>query len=68
MNQKKEIIAVCGLNCAKCDIFEASNNSEIAQSISDCEGFPCEKLVEWSKKDERYTEALNHLKEMKKEL
>ena len=29
---------------------------------SGCEGFPCEKLVEWAGQNERYGEALHQLK------
>lgn len=39
------MIAVCGLECGKCDIFQASNSPEIAQQIA-----------EWFKK-ERDTEV-----------
>lgn len=35
MKKENKIIAVCGLNCSKCDIFEATNNPKIAQQISD---------------------------------
>lgn len=35
MSQEKEIIAVCGLNCEKCDIYETTNNPEIAKKIAD---------------------------------
>lgn len=114
MEEKNEIIGVCGLICTGCDILEASTNPEIAQKIADwfkkerntdvkledicclgckgdrtkhwsadcwilqccvdkkglefcseCEDFPCDKLVEWAKEDKRYEEALNRLKEMK---
>lgn len=34
------MVAVCGLNCKECDIFQASKNREIAQ-----------KIVEWFKKE-----------------
>lgn len=35
MKKENKIIAVCGLNCSKCDIFEATNNPKTAQQISD---------------------------------
>lgn len=109
------MIAVCGLDCSKCDILEASTNPEVAQKIADwfrkeknidvkvedircmgcrgdrtkhwspdcwilqccvdkkrlefcseCGDFPCEKLIEWSKGDKRYEEALTRLKGMRK--
>jgi hypothetical protein len=45
MMEEKQMIAVCGLNCGECDIFQASNNRELAQ-----------KIVDWFKK-ERDTEV-----------
>lgn len=33
--QENQMIAVCGLNCSKCDISHASHNPEIAQQIAD---------------------------------
>jgi len=42
---EKQMIAVCGLNCSECDIFQASSNRELAQQI-----------VDWFKK-ERDTEV-----------
>ncbi len=34
MNEKKQQkIAVCGLNCGNCDIYNASNNPEIAHQL-----------------------------------
>ncbi len=35
MNKYNQLIAACGLNCDECDIFQASNNPEIAQEIVD---------------------------------
>jgi len=35
MKKENKIIAVCGLNCSKYDIFEATKNPKIAQQISD---------------------------------
>ena len=116
MNEKNQMIAVCGLECHKCDILEATEDPKIAQGIVDwfkrernevvkledvrcsgckgdrsrhwsadcwilqccvdgkglefchqCDEFPCDKLVKWSKENKGYTEALNRLKEMKKE-
>ena len=32
----------------------------------ECQAFPCVKLNEWAETDNRYKEALNRLKEMKK--
>jgi len=108
------MIAVCGLDCAECDIFQAVDNSRIAQRIADwlrrergievspediycdgcrgdreqhwspecwilkcciddeglefcheCEDFPCQKLNEWVKGSERYSDALEKLWEMR---
>jgi hypothetical protein len=35
MNKEKEMIAVCGLECHKCDILEATNDPKTAQDIVD---------------------------------
>ncbi|MCW3994294.1 MAG: DUF3795 domain-containing protein [Candidatus Bathyarchaeota archaeon] len=37
---EKQMVAVCGLNCAKCEIFQASSNRDLAQ-----------KIVDWFKKE-----------------
>jgi hypothetical protein len=114
MNQREEMIAVCGLECHKCDIREATDNPQVAQQIADwfkkkrnedvkledirclgckgdrnrhwsadcwilqccvdekghqfccdCDQFPCDRLVEWSRQGERYGNALDRLKRMK---
>jgi len=116
MEAKNDMIAVCGLDCGKCEILEASTNGELAKKISDwfkkerntdvkvediycqgckgdknkhwspdcwilqccvdekglefcseCEDFVCEKLTEWAKGNERYENALNRLKQMRKQ-
>ncbi len=115
MNKENQMMAVCGIICSKCDMFQATNNLEIAKNIVDwfkkernedvkledihcsgckgdrtknwsadcwilqccvdekslefcceCDTFPCEKLVQWSKGCEGYGIALNRLKEMKR--
>lgn len=115
MSEQNQMIAVCGLQCHKCDILEATNNPRIAQEIADwfkkernedvkvenircmgckgdraghwspdcwilqccvdkwgldfchqCDDFPCDRLTQWSKGSERYGEALDRLKGMKK--
>jgi hypothetical protein len=35
MNKENQMIAVCGLLCNKCDIFQATHNPGIAQKIAD---------------------------------
>jgi len=35
LKQENKMIAVCGLDCSECDIFQAPNNPEIAQQIVD---------------------------------
>ena len=35
MKQENKMIAVCGLDCNECDIFQAPNNPEIARQIVD---------------------------------
>ncbi|MCK4421756.1 DUF3795 domain-containing protein [candidate division WOR-3 bacterium] len=42
MRQENKMIAVCGLDCSVCDIFQASNNTEIAR-----------KIVDWFKKERK---------------
>jgi len=121
MEAKKEMIAVCGLDCSSCDIRKASHDSEAARRLVawfkkegwlkenegieeaikrnmycngcrsdrsvhwspdcwilkccvdekrldfcyECDIFPCEKLVEWSGKNDEYRKAFERLKEMK---
>jgi len=115
MHEKVEMVAVCGLECHKCDIFQAVNDPQIAKKVADwfkkerneevkledihclgcrgdrskhwspdcwilkccvdtkglqfcyqCEQFPCEKLIQWSNGGERYKQALDRLKAMRK--
>lgn len=40
MEKENQMIAVCGLVCSECDIFEATSNAETAQ-----------KIVDWFKKE-----------------
>ena len=35
MDNDKEMIAVCGLECHKCDILQATNDPKVAQEIAD---------------------------------
>jgi hypothetical protein len=114
MNGESQMLAACGLDCGKCDIFKAANDSEVARRIADwfkkernqdvkpeevrcpgcrgdrakhwspdcwileccvdkkglefcsrCKEFACDRLLEWSKTDKGYEEALNRLKGMK---
>jgi hypothetical protein len=118
--KKKEIIAVCGLDCGPCDIRRAPNEPDAAQSIvawykkegwlkedegiaevvelgiyckgcrgdrsvhwspdcwilkccvddkghefcHECVSFPCERLSEWAKQSDDYSQALQRLKKM----
>lgn len=113
MNKENQMIAVCGLECHKCDIFQATDDPKAAQKIADwfkkernedvrlenirclgckedrtkhwsfdcwilkccvdekslefcyeCDQFPCEKLIQWSKECKGYEEALDRLKNM----
>ncbi|UCB51559.1 MAG: hypothetical protein JSV10_06065 [Candidatus Zixiibacteriota bacterium] len=36
MNNDQRMIAVCGLECHKCDILQATDDSKIAQEVVDC--------------------------------
>ena len=40
MTQENQMIAVCGLDCIRCDMFQATNDPKVAQQI-----------VEWFKKE-----------------
>ena len=35
MNQENQMMAVCGIICSKCDMYEATYNPEIAKNIAD---------------------------------
>lgn len=50
-----------------CWILECCVDKKGLEFCHECEEFPCEKLIQWSKTDNRYGEALNRLKKMKKE-
>ena len=115
MKKEDQMMAACGIECFKCDIFQAPTDPKIAQHIADwfkkerneevklenihcsgcrgerpkhwspdcwilkccvddkgmefcneCSGFPCAKLVDWSKTDQGYGAALDRLKEMRR--
>lgn len=121
MKSKKDMIAVCGLDCGPCDIRRApiepeaaqhivawfkkkgwlKENEDIAEAIErgmyckgcrgdrsvhwsadcwilkccvddkgyefcyECNIFPCERLTEWAKQSENFSQALDRLKKMK---
>lgn len=44
-NSDKWVISVCGLNCAKCDIYEAGHGNEKARN----------EIIEWFKKERNLT-------------
>ena len=118
---KKEMIAVCGLDCGSCEIRRAPNEPDVAQRLVawfkkegwlkedegisevierrmycrgcrgdrsvhwsadcwilkccvddkghefcyECSMFPCERLSEWAKQSDDYSQALQRLKKMK---
>ena len=118
---KKEMIAVCGLDCGSCEIRRAPNEPDVAQRLVawfkkegwlkedegisevierrmycrgcrgdrsvhwsadcwilkccvddkghefcyECNMFPCERLSEWAKQSNDYSQALQRLKKMK---
>jgi len=120
---KKEMIAVCGLDCGPCEIRRAPNEPDAAQRLVawfkkerwlkedegmnevierrmycmgcrgdrsvhwssdcwilkccvddkghefcyECVSFPCERLSEWAKQNDDYSQALQRLKKMKEE-
>jgi hypothetical protein len=49
-----------GCKLAKCCLDEKK-----LKNCSECNKFPCPELVEWSKRDTRYTNALNYLTELR---
>jgi len=49
-----------------CWILQCCVDKKGLEFCYECEDFPCEKLVEWSKTNKGYGQALNRLKEMKK--
>ncbi len=51
----------------ECWILECCVHDKGLRDCSHCEFFPCDQLIEWSKEDEDYTEALDRLKEKRKE-
>jgi hypothetical protein len=51
---------------ADCWILQCCVDKKGLEFCSDCDEFPCEKLVEWSKGCEGYGKALERLKEMRK--
>jgi len=74
-NKDVKLEDICCLGCkgdrtkhwsADCWILQCCVDKKGLEFCSECEEFPCDKLVEWSKESERYKEALNRLKEMKK--
>lgn len=49
-----------------CWILQCCVDEKHLDFCNECSEFPCEKLVDWSKKDKRYVEALEWLKRNKK--
>jgi hypothetical protein len=50
---------------ADCWILKCCVDDKGLDNCSQCEEFPCEKLVEWSKENPHYGKALDNLKQMK---
>ncbi len=50
-----------------CWILECCVDKKGLEFCYECVGFPCERLEEWAKGSKRYEEALNRLKEMRKD-
>jgi len=51
---------------ADCWILECCVDKKGLGFCYECQTFPCDKLNEWSRKDERYGHALGRLKKMKR--
>ncbi|OYD15048.1 hypothetical protein CH333_06665 [candidate division WOR-3 bacterium JGI_Cruoil_03_44_89] len=50
-----------------CWILKCCVDEKGLEFCSQCDDFPCEKLIEWAKGSEKYGDALNRLKGMGKE-
>ena len=50
---------------ADCWILKCCVDDKGLEFCSECGDFPCDKLVDWSKENGRYAEALDRLNEMK---
>jgi hypothetical protein len=50
-----------------CWILQCCVDKKGLEFCYECDEFPCEKLIEWSKENEWYTKALMRLKKMKKD-
>ncbi len=46
-----------------CWILECCVNDKSLEDCSQCEHFPCDRLIEWAKESEDYTKALERLKQ-----
>ncbi|MDD5454892.1 MAG: DUF3795 domain-containing protein [Candidatus Ratteibacteria bacterium] len=51
---------------ANCWILKCCVDDKGLKNCSQCNGFPCNKLVEWSNTDEGYKKALDNLKKLKR--
>lgn len=49
-----------------CWILKCCVDDKKLNRCSECNDFPCDRLVDWSKKDKKYGQALERLKSMKK--
>ncbi len=48
----------------ECWILKCCVDDKRLRFCSECESFPCERLVEWSKQNNKYTQALQRLHKM----
>ncbi len=48
-----------------CWILHCCTKDKHLDNCSECEHFPCDRLIEWSKDSQDYTEALERLKEIR---
>jgi len=49
---------------ADCWILECCIDEKGLEHCDECDGFPCDNLVDWSKQNEDYSTALERLKEL----
>jgi hypothetical protein len=50
-----------------CWILKCCVDDKVLDHCSECDEFPCEKLSEWSKKNEGYSRAFERMKRMRNE-
>ena len=52
---------------ANCWILKCCVDDRGHEFCYECEAFPCQRLADWATQNERYTQALDHLRDMRQE-